>query len=386
MMEWLLENSVLNAIKAPYALTEAQITEASVAIGSPIGNADRIMTVSGDTATIIIAGVMTSSPSYMAYFFGGGNTLFCDIEAAIKAAESNPAIKNVDFYYNTGGGEAQPVAAIGDMIADMTKNTRSIVKTCASAGYWLASQSKTIVAEGKASQVGSLGIVATVAKPSESNTIQITSTNAPNKRPDPETEEGRAIIRAEIDPLHDLFATAVAMGRNVTIEKVNADFGKGGMMLATQAISAGMIDGMLNKQPSKKPKTTVNKENKAMNLKELQAEYPALFAEVKAVGHSEGVTAEQDRVKYHSLMGKKTGAISFALDACLNGTSMTDVEANVEYATHQRNGADLGNREKDEADLGDNSPASVDKGTREAALIASVENEALLACGLEGVK
>lgn len=381
-MLWLLEDNTLNAISTPYSLTDTQIADAAAAIGSPRGNADRIMTVSGDSATINIVGVMTTAPNFMAYYFGGGNVLFGDIIAAVQSAESDPNIKNIDFYFNTGGGEAHPTVAAGDIIAGMKKPTRAIVTLAASAGYWLASQTDKMVATDRSARVGSIGVVRTMRKPSESSLIEVTSTNAPNKRPNPETEEGQAIIRSEIDPMHDLFATAVAVGRNTTIEKVNSDFGKGGMMLAAQAIEVGMIDGMLEQSKPKVSKTKATGA-KIMDLATLQAEHPALFAEVKALGHSEGAAAELDRVKFHTLMGKKTGATAFALDACMNGTAKDDTEAMVEYMTVGRNKSDVDDRAADEENLKGNDPASADEKAREGTAINDIFEQAGANLGLD---
>lgn len=372
-MLWLLENGTLDAISASHKLTDAQISGAMASIGDPRGSAERVMTIAGDTATINVVGVMTTAPSFMAYYFGGGNVLFGDIEEAARSAEADPAIKSIDFFFNSGGGEALPTVATGDIIAAMKKPTRAIVSVAASAAYWLASQADEVLAASRASHVGSIGVVNSRGKPSESAYAEITSTNAPNKRPDPETEEGRAVIREEIDPMHELFATAVAVGRNVTIEKVNADFGKGGMMLAAQAITAGMIDGMLEKI---KTKTTKNQPKatgaKIMDLATLQAEHPAVFAAAKALGHTEGAAAELDRVKYHALMGQKTGATEFALDACLKGTDKGNTECQVEYMTFGRNKTDLSARGADEQELDGNAPAAVDEKARETAAVSNI--------------
>jgi ClpP class serine protease len=356
-MLWLLQESVLNAISAPMQLTADQVAHAredDCDAGTP-GN---VLTRSGDSATISITGVMTSQRSFMAFYFGGGNTLYKDIAAAIDAVEMDPNVKSVDFAFNSGGGEAQPVLGIGDKIAAMTKPTRAVVTTAASAAYWLASQADTIVAVNRASQLGSIGVVIEMAKPSQSYGISVTSSNAPNKRPDPETDAGKAVIREWLDQSAELFSTAVAVGRDKSIETVNNTFGQGAMMLADQALAVGMIDAIgisaaprTNTLPTTPGATT-------MDLATLQASHPALLAQVQEAARNEGAKTEQDRVKFHALMGQKTGATQFALDACLNGTPMNDVASAVEYATFGRNNADLSARAADEALIADNAPAS----------------------------
>jgi ClpP class serine protease len=370
-MIWLLQESVRVAMGTAPPLSTAQIDHAMAAIGDPIGRADRVLSVAGSTATINITGVMTTAPSFMAYFFGGGNVLYGDLDAAISAAEGNPAITDVDFVVNSGGGEAQPAVELGDRIAAMSKPTRALVKTAGSAAYWAASQAGSIVAVSRGSQVGSIGAATIAAKPSESGSIAIASTNAPNKRPNPETEEGQAVIRAELDQFHDLFATAVAVGRDKDIETVNTTFGRGGMMLAEQALAAGMIDAVdvQAKKPTKKPTRTGAT---TMDLATLQAEHPALLAQVQTAARAEGAAAELDRVKFHALMGQKTGATAFALQACLEGKGKDDTDCQVEYMTFGRNNADLDARASDEKDLDGNKPAAVDEDARVTASVANI--------------
>ena len=65
--------------------------------------------------------------------------------------------------------------------------------------------------------------------------MQIASSAAPNKRPDVSTPAGQAVVRAELDDLHALFAERIAKGRShatgktYTVAQINSDFGAGGM-------------------------------------------------------------------------------------------------------------------------------------------------------------
>ena len=376
-MLWLLQSSVVDAMAAAPQATPNMVADAvkSVLAGSSVsGNAARVMEVAGNTAAIHIEGVMTSKPDFMAYYFGGGNVLFGDISAAIRAAEADPAVKSVDFVFASGGGEANPTTAVGDQIAAMTKPTRAVVTLAASAAYWLASQTDEIVAADRSAMVGSIGAAISMRKPSESMFVEITSTNAPNKRPNPETPEGQAIIKTDmLDPAHELFATAVAVGRDTTVETVNTNFGKGGMMYATQALTVGMIDSIAEANPTaQSPKVAKATGAKTMDLAELQASHPALHAQVLAQGQKEGAAAELDRVKFHATMGKKTGATAVALTACINGTAKDDGEVMAEYLTANTNRADLSARTDDEIELADNNVAQADKDAQAATAINSV--------------
>jgi hypothetical protein len=68
------------------------------------------------------------------------------------------------------------------------------------------------------------------------------SSISPNKRPDLETDEGRASIQVIVDDLGAVFAKAVADGRGISIERVISTFGQGGLVVAARAKEAGMID------------------------------------------------------------------------------------------------------------------------------------------------
>ena len=72
--------------------------------------------------------------------------------------------------------------------------------------------------------------------------IEIVSTNAPNKRPDPVSEDGRIEIVATLDAVEKQFVADVARGRKTTVEKVLADFGRGGVKVGADAVKAGMAD------------------------------------------------------------------------------------------------------------------------------------------------
>jgi ClpP class serine protease len=383
-MPWLLDPTVQQALEAAHPLTQAQIDTAMAAVGGPSGNADRVLVTSGDSATISITGVMTSRPSMMAYYFGGGNTLYGDLAAAINTVEMDPNIKSVDFIVNSGGGEAQPAVDLGDMIAGMKKPTRALVQTAASAAYWAASQADTIVALSRASRVGSIGAATVAYKPSAQYSIDVASTNAPNKRPNPETEEGLAVIRAELDEFHDLFATAVAVGRDKSIETVNNDFGRGGTMLAQKALEAGMIDS-IGFQESKTTAKATSTGAMTMDLATLQAQHPTLHAQVLAEGHKQGVAAELDRAKFHAKMGTKTGAVAVAMAAIAAGTAKDDGETMAEYLTCNANNADLAGRQADEQALAGNAPAAEDEGVKQKLVADAAANAALAALGLEPV-
>ena len=389
-MPWLIQQEALDAMASAPAFTEEQIAQMSsdiVAQGGPDprGNADNVMTVVGGTAQINVVGVMTSSRDFLARMFGGGNVLYGDLVAAIRSAEQDPAVERVEFYIDSPGGEAQPVIGLGDLIAGMNKPTKALVVNAHSAAYWVAAQADQVIANTRASTVGSIGAVTRRVKPSESFAVNVTSTNAPNKRPDPETDQGKQVIREyELDPLHDMFVQAVATGRSTTVENVNANFGRGASMFADKALAVGMIDEIVDMPaqstaPSDDGQPTQTKTKtgaKTMDLETLKAEHPGVYAQVLKLGRDEGIDEERNRVKYHATMGERMGAQAYALKACADGVSVADGEAQAEYLSAGVNKQELASRQQEETELSSNTPAPSGEEAKKKKQVSSIFSHA----------
>src|SRR5690606_11204076 len=71
---------------------------------------------------------------------------------------------------------------------------------------------------------------------------EFVSSNAPNKRLDPESEQGRNSIQSRLNAMEAEFIGAVATNRNVSQEKVLSEFGQGDVLPAREAVRAGMAD------------------------------------------------------------------------------------------------------------------------------------------------
>jgi ClpP class serine protease len=179
----------------------------------------------------------------------------------------------------------------------------------------MASKADAIYAANPAAMVGSVGVVRDYRL--DPSVLSITSTNAPNKRPDVSTEEGKAAVVAELDALHALFVESIAAGRKTDVKTVNNEFGRGSMLLAAAATERGMIDGLAVKTaaPSgKKP------EARAMDKNELFAQHRAVYDAVLA----DGVAAERDRVCAHIVAAKASGLSAEAFTAIETGATMTE--------------------------------------------------------------
>ncbi len=359
---WLLAAAIRQAIEQAYesgALpTVEQQAQYEARYGLAEGDTSRVLTVAGDVAEVRVSGVITKAPSFLAMLFGGGNVTYPEIISALAEADKNPDVKRADMVIDSPGGHIDGLFDAIAAIQAFSKPLRAVVRNqAASAAYALASQADEIVAANRATRFGSIGIVASFGV--DDSRVDITSTKAPKKRPDVTTEEGRAAVREELDALHEIFVDAIAAGRKTTAEKINAEYGQGATYLADKALERGMIDSIAEpmlrvvKSPAN-PKTTAsggnNPETGPMNLSELKAQHPDVYA----AAVQEGVTQERDRVSAHLEMGEAASAMDIAVKAIKDGEQYT--------AKHMAsyNAAALRNRDQQNRQDDDTSASAAD--------------------------
>lgn len=376
---WLLEPGILEKIlraEKQFIPTAEEQERFFEFCSSSSSDASRIMSVAGDKASISIQGVLTKKPSFIAMFFGGGNTTYSEINSALAAAESDGEVKEITFDIDSPGGQINGLFETLDKIRDAKKPTRTVVSGNAlSAAYAIAAQTDEITAINQAALVGSVGVVIDTFVFDEE--VSIASTRAPEKRPDLTTEEGKAVIRKQLDALHELFVEGIAEGRTAATGKtftprdINKDFGRGATLVARDGLKRGMVDSIINegsravtgspekgigsvngninkhrgKEIDKKEKST--KEGQ-MDLAQFKKEHPGVFEEAKAKGFTEGEAQERKRVIGHLVAGRGNGCLEKAAEAIEKGDAYDEV-AMTRYFTEGRNNTDVKTRGDDDA-------------------------------------
>lgn len=376
---WLLESSIKRAIENAetqgFTPSADQVTQFNASLPAGAVDTSRVMAVAGGKAQIDVRGVLTKTPSIMARIFGGGNTTYTEVEAALKAADADDSISEIIMAVDSPGGSVDGLFELIAAMQAVKTPIKAEATKAASAAYALVSQADTITATGPAAQFGSIGIVVD-AYVSE-NRVSITSSKAPKKRPDLTTEEGRAVIREELDALHDLFVESIAEGRGVSADNVNAKFGEGATLLAGEALKRGMIDSINTKQAT--AKTGGNQqEAKSMDLQTLKAQHPDVYA----AAAQEGQDQERDRVGAHLTMGKASGDMETAISAVEDGSAMT-ATLQAKYMAAGMNRADVQARQDDDAEAAAADGANASDADAEAAAGDNILANAFEACGVE---
>lgn len=165
-----------------------------------------------------------------------------DFNKALQDVNIKGILLNVD----SPGGEVNGCSEIADMIYQ-ARGTKPIVAyasgACCSGAYWIASACDKILAADTAI-LGSIGVVSIFEKDDDDKTIEIVSSQSPNKRPDINTEEGKAKIQARVDELAEVFIAKVARNRGITAIDVVEKFGAGDVSVGQHAVRSGLADGL----------------------------------------------------------------------------------------------------------------------------------------------
>ncbi len=340
--------------KSGHIFTAAQIAE-HVDHQNVAGNGmPRNLRIAGDVAEIRVEGVLTPKPDLWSYYFGGGNTTYEQIQQAFSLCQSDPAIKRVSLYVDSPGGY---VAGLFDALGAIQAFSKPIAVRAAyacSAAYAIAAVAGKIEATNPAVEVGSVGVATTYFI--DETEVDITNTESPDKRPDPATPEGQAVIRRELDALFELFVDAIAGGRGVPAKSVIADFGRGAVLIAGEAKKRGMIDRIakpvlraVTADPDIETSapTPGEKGSTTMDLETLKKDHPAVYAAAFGEGEAKGTTSERKRVLAHLKLGKSSGAIAIAEAAIASGASTMDEDVFASYQSASMNRADQSARQTD---------------------------------------
>ncbi|ESW92664.1 S49 family peptidase [Mesorhizobium sp. C280B] len=255
-------NIVEAAISAPWAMLPERVEEL-VAIASRensttpealeayrsarADNGERLK-IRENVAILDVSGPLFKKANLFVAFSGATSyeILRRDLQAALDDKTVDAIMINVD----SPGGEANGCDELAAAIfAARAKKpvTAYVSGMAASGGYWIASAADKVVVSDLA-VLGSIGVVLGITdrKKAEEKAgisrLEFVSSQSPGKRPNVETDEGKARIQKMVDDLASVFVSAVSKHRNVTPDTVIKKFGGGGVEVGANAVALGMAD------------------------------------------------------------------------------------------------------------------------------------------------
>lgn len=231
-------------------LTAEEIDTRLAAAGSP---RQRQAAAAGPGVAVLqLYGVIAPKAALLEDTSSGGTGLDTFMRA-FRTAMADPEVGSIVLDVDSPGGQVGgiPEAAAEIRAARDTKPITTVVNNgiAGSAAYYLGSQAGEIVAS-PSSEVGSIGVRMAHEDRSgfyEQKGVRTTLISAGKYKDEgnpygPLSEEGLAYAQAQVDTIYEGFLADVAKGRHVPVGTVREDFGQGRMLLARDALKAGMID------------------------------------------------------------------------------------------------------------------------------------------------
>lgn len=199
-------------------------------------------------AVIEIVGMMTKFGSSLSDTPGS-----VTLRKAVRNAAADNAIRGILLRFDSGGGM---VAGTDDLAQDVARaNTIKpvvayIEDMCASAAYYVASQCGRVVANVSAI-IGGIGIYAAIQDFSAAfaeqgvkvHVIKSAELKGAGEEGTKITDAQLAEFQRAVDSFADLFVTAVARGRGMSVKKAKA-LADGRVHVGAEAIPLGLIDAV----------------------------------------------------------------------------------------------------------------------------------------------
>lgn len=202
----------------------------------------------GSVAVLPLWGIM--SPRSVSDLSSGPTMGLDSWMAAFSALDADPKIGTIVLDIDSPGGAVDLVPEAAAMVRNARTRTVAVADTrAASAAYWVASQADELVVTPSGA-VGSVGVYAAhedVSRQLDAEGVTVTLISAGAHKVDgnpfePLSDEARATIQENVDAYYGMFVGDVARGRGTDVGFVEAHFGQGKMLMAAEAVRAGMAD------------------------------------------------------------------------------------------------------------------------------------------------
>lgn len=321
-------------------------------VGTRLDNT-RVVQVRDGVAVIPITGPIFRYANMMTEISGA--TSLQVLARDFSTALGNPDVSSILLEIDSPGGMASGIGEFADMVyqARGVKPIKAYVSDMgASAAYWIASAAGEIITAPSA-ELGSIGVVMAIRDSREAETraglrtIEVVSSQSPNKRLDPITDEGRAAVQTRVDQLASIFVAAVARNRGVTAEAVVADMGAGGIRMGASAVAARLSDRLgsfeavvaelaagrrSSFRPARAAAVEQQQEKRKMDAQQIAEEFPQAAEALRA----EGAAAERARIVAIDAIDHQAEEAGVIAEAIAEGLSANDAAARVHGAMMAR--------------------------------------------------
>ena len=375
---WLMLPDALDSLMA-IADRQGDPEALEARLGRPLENT-RVVSMRDGIAIIPVTGPIMRYANMFTRISGATSTQ--ELATDLQAALDNPQVKGIILNVDSPGGEANGINELGDMV--YAARGKKPIKaygggTVASASYWIGSSADELIIDDTA-LLGSIGVVVEVAlreaREGEKR-YTITSSNAPNKRPNLETEEGRAELSKTIDALSEVFVAKVARNLGVNPDQVPAMGDHGGLKVGAAAVASGLAHrlGSLESLITEMAKEAATPRKLSMTIVKTTAELHAAIAAgtdpqtiqiaaaeqvdtaaIRTAAAEEAITGERARIKGINELAAK--GFEKEIEAAIDGGTSVEATALTLFKASQDRGINLAGIKGDSQGANTTTPAA----------------------------
>lgn len=211
----------------------------------------------GGIAVLPLYGVVTQRGNMADDISGPGSCSTQQFTQSLRAALADPSVGQILIDIDSPGGSVYGVPELADEIFN-ARGQKPIIgvanSLAASAAYWIGSACSELYCT-PGGEVGSIGVYTahtdmSQALAEDGVTVSLISAGKYKTEGNPYQpldEEARAAIQASVDGYYAMFTKAVSRGRGagVSIAQVRDGMGQGRCLMATDALAANMVDGVM---------------------------------------------------------------------------------------------------------------------------------------------
>ena len=327
---WAIEPGKLLELQAIYAShvrgEHIDIAAVEARLGRPLANEQRAYEIVDGVAIITVEGVVAKKMNMFSQISGGASSQLA--RQSVLDASKDPAVHSIIQYVDSPGGTVDGTQTFSETVY-AARSSKPIVTlgsgTMASAAYWFGSAASAVYIADGTTSVGSIGIVGAhkdISAAEAARGIKTTELTAGKfkrvaSQYAPLSEDGRLSIQEQLDYMYSMFVGDVAKYRGVSTDVVLRDMAEGRIFTGQQALDAGLVDGIMSLEalveklnqdrgasgravtphragPARAThlQTPIPK-GSSVNKDEIEAQHPALAAELRA----DGAAAERTRIQ-----------------------------------------------------------------------------------------
>lgn len=236
---WAIVDSELDKIVS-IATRSNDIEAVRAKLGTKLENTRKVEIRDG-IAVIPVTGSIFRYANMFTEISGATSTEILSLD--FNSALNNPDVKGILLVIDSGGGQANGISELSSMIfnARGKKPIKAYASgSMASAAYWIGSSADEVIVNDTAI-AGSIGAMLSFDDNTEAKEkagvkeMKYISSVSPNKNSNTE-------LQALVDSLGSIFVENVARNRSVNTEFVLENYGKGGLFVGKDAVTAGLAD------------------------------------------------------------------------------------------------------------------------------------------------